>query len=948
MDYQELYQVYILENNEPVKVLETYDLAKARRTLNTQKRLGKKGVHIQYAFRDGGSIEQIDYKAQEWIDYLDALKYEPNNPSKERLKKYADILLTEYGIKYEPENIRYAKENEVLEKYIGHRNIITNKGLHLVLDIYKRNIERTLGISAYVNGEYVGGLGFSIDLKLGQLRVGGAEINEKFRRKGIYRAMIDVLVEIAKSNNLKFYRYGRSDMAQAFWKNYDPQENMQYKFGSLIESGKAHDYLEPGTREIAHLLKIGDQATLKEVALELSKQVNIDDVLVPMPSRHGCTTDNHALALSIEISKISGAVVYTGLCGSERPSLYEVKKEHQEPESIDLGLYLKEPIPEGANYWIVDNVIGTGYSMKNAIDVVGHKAKPLVYAVDSKSVKYKEGGTTEFPSDIIPVYDVINNEKTLNSLYHKDNLILKTGGSLGDKRNYRVRFHLGLGKNFMHWKIEEINPRKDFFYDPKEYQLVMSDCKLTNRPKTALKIFMGEMDKAPIAFIECRNISVIEGGDVIIPEVSERIFYNPRKSPYWLDEKGNIIDNSEFDVLFTYKTSVYVKVNEKTYEVGGWLDENGYSASHVATFKTGGKTEEKSTCEFTPVMAKNGNQILLFSEVNDLGITKENVREFLRKQTEERTSPQLTVLSFGGGQDSFAMLYLYLRDPEFRKRYAPKDFIVVMSDTGNEHPHTYKAIEKARRLCELNGIHFAFLTNDMGFHNPGWMSLKDNLKRNSTILSASMQRKSCTGSLKIQPLDKYVYKYICDKYGYPYQPHGKKSLALYEHQFRTKVRILIGFAKNEETRAYKSVIGFPKLPDVWKKKYFEYTYPLIEEGIDRQKAIDIIAENSKEVIYPSNCMICFYQSDVELVWLERFHPEEFEEWVEMERAKLEKFADREVNYGVYDKVTLTEKLRMAKLNSDKTMFGGKPYGEYSDEELWEYKLSHGHCVKSIY
>ena len=63
---------------------------------------------------------KMDYKAQEYIDMLDGLNYDPNNPKKQRLKRYADILLNEYGIEYVPESIRYAKDNEVLDKYVAY------------------------------------------------------------------------------------------------------------------------------------------------------------------------------------------------------------------------------------------------------------------------------------------------------------------------------------------------------------------------------------------------------------------------------------------------------------------------------------------------------------------------------------------------------------------------------------------------------------------------------------------------------------------------------------------------------------------------------------------------------------------------------------------------------------------------------------------------------------
>ena len=41
---------------------------------------------------------------------------------------------------------------------------------------------------------------------------------------------------------------------------------------------------------------------------------------------------------------------------------------------------------------------------------------------------------------------------------------------------------------------------------------------------------------------------------------------------------------------------------------------------------------------------------------------------------------KLTVLSMGLGQDSTALLYKYAYDAEFRKHYAPNDFLVISGD----------------------------------------------------------------------------------------------------------------------------------------------------------------------------------------------------------------------------------------------------------------------------
>ena len=64
----------------------------------------------------------------------------------------------------------------------------------------------------------------------------------------------------------------------------------------------------------------------------------------------------------------------------------------------------------------------------------------------------------------------------------------------------------------------------------------------------------------------------------------------------------------------------------------------------------------------------------------------------------------------------------------------------------------------------------------------------------------------------------------------------------------------------------------------------------------------------------------------------------FAEWVGYERAKLRKFTGTKRNLGVKGKLTLEEVLAQAL----------EQYGNMTDSELDEYKMSHGHCVKSVY
>lgn len=94
---------------------------------------------------------------------------------------------------------------------------------------------------------------------------------------------------------------------------------------------------------------------------------------------------------------------------------------------------------------------------------------------------------------------------------------------------------------------------------------------------------------------------------------------------------------------------------------------------------------------------------------------------------------RLTILSFGGGQDSTAILYGIEAFPDWRAKLEIEDFAVVMSDTGDEHPATLQHVAKVSQWCQERGIHFAHLTPDKGFHSPSWISLRDQYERSSTV-----------------------------------------------------------------------------------------------------------------------------------------------------------------------------------------------------------------------
>lgn len=290
---------------------------------------------------------------------------------------------------------------------------------------------------------------------------------------------------------------------------------------------------------------------------------------------------------------------------------------------------------------------------------------------------------------------------------------------------------------------------------------------------------------------------------------------------------------------------------------------------------------------------------------------------------------RLTVLSYGGGQETTYFVYRILQDPDFYAEHIKGDLVIVGSDTGNEHPHTYDTVREVQKLCCGKGIPFYWVTADMGFHSESWKSLTHQYQKNRTIGSARFMQ-VCTDNLKIKVVDNFVEQYIKDRYGVV----GNRKRAYYNFREKFgKIRLILGFSFEESSRTSKGA----KLDPVWKKNAVDRYYPLIEDGTTRQDCIDYL-EAIGLTVFPSNCMLCFYQSDQEVLWLYRNYVGVFNGWVKMERDKLDKYAGVENNFGVFGKGTLLDKLAKAQ----------EKYGHLTDEELNEYKYSHGHCIKSKY
>ncbi len=302
----------------------------------------------------------------------------------------------------------------------------------------------------------------------------------------------------------------------------------------------------------------------------------------------------------------------------------------------------------------------------------------------------------------------------------------------------------------------------------------------------------------------------------------------------------------------------------------------------------------------------------------------------------EAAEPELTVLSLGGGQDSTELLYRLVFDDGFRARYAPRKLVVVFADTMDEHAETYAHLDYLQDMCRKFGIEMVRLTPDKGYHGSGsWARGLVEFYRASRTVGSKCFKKSCTDNLKIKPIYRYLADRLAREYGFARegQWRGKQPLVEFAKRFG-RVRVLIGFAKGEEGR----VADAASLP-AWLRHTVARVFPLIELGLDRAACVAAMQSRGLPVPPPSLCQRCPYKSEIELLWTARALPAVYADWVELEAAKLAKFAHKgKDNYGVFGRRPLPVVLADAEVK----------YAHMTPQEIEAHRMSHGHCVASAY
>jgi len=127
------------------------------------------------------------------------------------------------------------------------------------------------------------------------------------------------------------------------------------------------------------------------------------------------------------------------------------------------------------------------------------------------------------------------------------------------KMKYTVRRHLGRGENYGFFQIRgHVTDSKQGdvveYINPSKFNIHFFEVKLYNKVNPSLKIYSKKSSKMPCAWL-------IFDSYVITPKQElqgSKIEFNPIKNPFWINDKGQNIDNSKFPVVKMNENKLYI------------------------------------------------------------------------------------------------------------------------------------------------------------------------------------------------------------------------------------------------------------------------------------------------------------------------------------------------------------------------------------------------------
>lgn len=201
-------------------------------------------------------------------------------------------------------------------------------------------------------------------------------------------------------------------------------------------------------------------------------------------------------------------------------------------------------------------------------------------------------------------------------------------------------------------------------------------------------------------------------------------------------------------------------------------------------------------------------------------------------------------ISFSGGVESRTMCILFGKNAK-----------AIFADAGWEHEAMYKSLSLVEN--KIKDIHPDF--EIIVVSNEKYGTLKDYIKTQKFY--PSQMARYCTRMFKIEPIDKFLKN-------------------------QGKCELMIGLNADEADRTGNHGL----LSNV------KYTYPLIDNNLNRQSCIDILKKADIEPQFPvymqrGGCIGCFYKSKKEFEAMALLNENEFNEVIEVEESIQDKRDD---------------------------------------------------------
>jgi hypothetical protein len=231
-----------------------------------------------------------------------------------------------------------------------------------------------------------------------------------------------------------------------------------------------------------------------------------------------------------------------------------------------------------------------------------------------------------------------------------------------------------------------------------------------------------------------------------------------------------------------------------------------------------------------------------------------------------------TVLSFGMGVESSALLLRWLEEPGSRDFDLERDLIVITSQTGGEYPDSKKLCEeyllprmRRRRVryvqvaraghLEADGIKVLSDTRQpFEIYLQGAYTLQEELSAAGTVPQFSGERR-CSLKFKAWVIETWLAQELC---GQPYrhalgynadeQSRIAKSDRAFADREATPVRVAFGFNCDEESRIARAAKYDTELRRGW--------YPLAAWGWSREQCLQYLKEMTGANWRKSACVYC--------------------------------------------------------------------------------------------